>query len=340
MAEGGLKPRWADLAIAAFLGLITLIANVTGMPYVLFPELGALGWVIFSDRRHPWACSPALLMLTPFLAGLQGLWITRHLAYGPTAVLLNVGLTLLLIAALRSPIVPALSAGLLPLALGIHTWTYPFSILIGTGGLALVIALRARLAQGSPPAEGPEAPRPALWRLRGSIQPLPPLRDWLWPFGLFLLGGLLLVRLIGSPLVLFPPLLVIAFETIVHRLHCPWRGRSLSVWLVANGSAVVGLALVRGLGVGPVAAFLAVLATLALLKLARLPFPPALGLALLPFVIPHPPLTYPLFTMAGSLWLLVVVALQEALAGPGAGGGTGRGTGSGAAAPGAEPRPA
>jgi hypothetical protein len=320
VVEGRLKPHRADLAIACFLALITLIANVTHMPYVLFPELGALGWVIFSDQRHPWARSPALLMLTPFLAAVQGLWITRHLAYGSTAVLLNVAITLLLIAALRSPIVPALSAGLLPLALGIHTWSYPFSILIGTGGLALVIALRARRAQGSPPGlEPPEVPRPALWRLRGSVQPLPPLRDWLLPFSVFLLGGLLLVRLIGSPLVLFPPLLVIGFEMIVHRQHCPWRGRYLSVWLVANAAAVVGLALVKCLGVGPAAAFLAVLATLAFLKLARLPFPPALGLALLPFVITDPPLTYPLFTLAGSLWLLVVVAVQEATAGPGGG---------------------
>ena len=68
MVEGRLKSGRAALAIAAFLALITVIANVSGMPYVLFPELGALGWVIFSDRRHPWARSPALLMLTPFLA--------------------------------------------------------------------------------------------------------------------------------------------------------------------------------------------------------------------------------------------------------------------------------
>jgi hypothetical protein len=35
--------------------------------------------------------------------------------------------------------------------------------------------------------------------------------------------------------------------------------------------------------------------------------PAGLGLALLPFVIPQPHLTYPLFTLAGSLWRLVVV---------------------------------
>ncbi|MCX5966429.1 MAG: hypothetical protein NTV57_02055 [Cyanobacteria bacterium] len=240
MAEGRLKPARAALAIAAFLALITVIATLSRMPYVLFPELGALGWVVFSNPRHPWARSPALLMLTPFLAALQGLLITRHLAYGPMAVLLVVGLSLLLIAALRSPIVPALSAGLLPLALDIHSWTYPFAILIGTGGLALVSLWRARRASDGVPQPA-EAPPITMWSLRGRTQPLPPMRDWLWPFGL--------------------------------------------------------------------------------LRLLRLSFPPALGLALLPFVIPQPPLSYPLFTLAGSLWLLLVVALHEALAGPDAGGG-------------------
>ena len=325
MVEGWLKPGRAALAIAAFLALITVIANLSRMPYVLFPELGALGWVICSNPRHPWARSPALLLLTPFLAAVQGLWITRHLAYGLPAVLLDVGLTLLVIAALRSPIVPALSAGLLPLALEIRTWAYPFSILIGTGALALFLVLRRHWSREPAPSR-PAAETAATPPRSG----LPPLRAWALPFGGFLVGALLLVEWIGSPLVLFPPLLVIAFEMIVHRQHCPWRGRYGGMLVATNGAALVGLALVKTLGVVPAAAFLAVLATLALLRLLRLPFPPALGLALLPFVIPQPPLTYPLFTLVGSLWLLLVVALQEALAG---GGGGSAGSGGEAAAP-------
>lgn len=58
---------------------------------------------------------------------------------------------------------------------------------------------------------------------------------------------------------------------------------------------------------------LAVLATLALLHLTRLNFPPALGLALLPFVIPQPQLSYPLFTTIGSLWMILVVVFLEEL---------------------------
>lgn len=310
MVANGLKPLPAALAIATFVAVMTWIANSLHLPFALFPELGALGLVIFSDARHPWARSPVLLMLTPFLAAVQGLWITRHLSDGPAAVLLDVAGSLAVIAALRSPIVPALSAGLLPLVLQIKDWSYPFSILIGTGGLALLILVRARLNRnrlirdsrnGDAPAE-PEAEQSS---------PVPPLRQWLLPFGLFLLGGLALVALTGSPLVLFPPLLVIAFEMIGHRQHCPWRGRYGAVLLVTNAAAVVGLTLVKLLGVVPAAAFLAVLATLALLRLTRLAFPPALGLALLPFVMPQPPLAYPLFTSIGSVWLILVVALLE-----------------------------
>ena len=43
--------RQAALATAVFLALIAWIANTIQLPYVLFPELGALGWVIFSDAR-------------------------------------------------------------------------------------------------------------------------------------------------------------------------------------------------------------------------------------------------------------------------------------------------
>jgi hypothetical protein len=308
MVASGLRPQPAGLAIAAFVAVITGIANAIHLPAALFPELGALGLVVFSDARHPWARSPGLLMLTPFLAALQGLWITRHLSYGPASVLLNVAVTITVLAALRSPIVPALSAGLLPLALQIKDWSYPFAILIGTGGLALVILVRARLQRNRPAelaAQQPQAEAGA------HSSPVPPLRQWLLPFGLFLLGGLALVALTGSPLVLFPPLLVIAFEMMAHRQHCPWRGRYGRVLLVTNAAALVGLTLENLLGVVPVAAFLAVLATVTLLQLTRLFFPPALGVALLPFVMPHPPLTYPLFTGIGSLWLVLVVALME-----------------------------
>ena len=70
----------------------------------------------------------------------------------------------------------------------------------------------------------------------------------------------------------------------------------------------------RSLGVVPLAVAAAVLVTALLLHLARLRCPPAYGLALLPFLIPSPTLSYPLFTLMGTSWLLLVVAASAALA--------------------------
>ena len=310
MAAGGLIPRRSDLVVAGFLAAISWIAAELHLPYVLFPELGALTWVIVGDPRHPWARSPALLLLTPLLTGVVGLSVSQLLPYGPLAVLLAVGGSLLVVVALRSPIAPALSAGLLPLALDIRSWAYPFALLIGTGGLALLSHLRRQPGWPWRSAEGFSRAGAAL-----AQAPFAPgsLRSWGPVFAVFLLGGVLLARWLGSPLVLFPPLLVIAFDRLAHRRHCRWRRRPGAMLVTANSAALVGLLLVLLLGVTPWAVFLASLLGASLLRRAHLFFPPAMGMTLLPFVIPRPPLSYPLLTLAGCLWLLVVVGAAERL---------------------------
>lgn len=299
-------PRLSDLAFAAFLALIAWIALATKHPYVLFPELGALGWVIFSDAGHPWSRSPLPVMVTPLLTGAVGLAVARTLPYGPAAMLLAVAGSLIVVAVLRSPVIPALSAGILPLALGIQSWEYPLSLLIGTAGLALLILLRrsTRQMQGLDDPEGPASERAASGRL-------PVLGSWLPGYTLFVMGGLLLVHLLGSPLVLFPPLFVMAFERIAHASQCSWRRRPFTVLVTANAAALVGLGLEMTLGVTPLAVFLAALVGVVLLRATRLPFPPALGMVLLPFVIHQPSWLFPVHTLVGTAWLLLLVALWE-----------------------------
>jgi len=332
------------LATAAYLALVTALANASGIGYLLFPELGALGSVVFADPRGSWARSPLLLAITPFLTALPGVLITRSLPYGPLAVALDVAVCLLVIGALRSPIVPALSAGVLPLALGITSWQYPLAILAGTGGLALLVILRPRLSMalrrslgpkrlgdpagsmpldasnawpGSVQAPGarsgqPSLAAPAAGPGQARTSAATSLRTWLPPLVIFLAGGLVLVQLTGSHLVLYPPLMVIAYEMLAQPEHCPWHGRVGAVLAVTGGAALAGLLLVQTLGVVPLACLLAVLATALLLHFARLKCPPAYGLALLPFVIPTPPQTYALLTLAGTAWLLLVVELHRA----------------------------
>ncbi len=73
-----------------------------------------------------------MLTITPFLTALIGILFTRALPYGYLSVLLTVGSAVALIMVLKSPIAPAISAGLLPLVLGVKSWWYPPGVLLGT----------------------------------------------------------------------------------------------------------------------------------------------------------------------------------------------------------------
>ena len=110
---------------ALYIGLIALIARSTGHVYILFPEFGALGHDIFKRPGGTWARAPLMLILTPLVTGVFGTLIARHLPYSMFSVLLDVGCSVLVIAVPRSPIAPAISAGFLPLTLGILSFSYP-----------------------------------------------------------------------------------------------------------------------------------------------------------------------------------------------------------------------
>ena len=316
--ESSLPPwRWplrpglgSVLASALYLGLITALARASGVDLLLFPELAALTTVVIADPGHAWVRSPRLLVLTPCLTGMVGIVLSNLLPESPLAVVLVVTLSLLLIRALGSTVMPALSAGLLPLALGLHSWIYPLALLPGTLGLALLIGLRRRWPMWQPAAARPSpAPPLATAADQPAIPALPPLRLWLGPLALFLAGALLLVRLLGSPLVLYPPLLVLAWETLAHPQSCPWRGRLGAVLAATAIAAVAGLLLVRWLGPVPLATVLAVLLVAALLARLRLHCPPCFAVALLPFVIHAPTDAFPLHVLVGGGWLMVVTAL-------------------------------
>lgn len=326
LAWSGREP-WAwlapALAAASFLAAITALAHGTGLSLLLFPELGALASVVFRDPASPWVRSPLLLLLTPLLTAVLGVLLSSHLSYGPVAVTLAVAAGLLTLRGLRSPVAPALSAGYLPLALGIRSWTYPLAILIA----CLALVLLGRLWQRGLAALQAPAPPPASASLLAiapaaatgdAAEPLPdheatwpPPRRWLVPLSLFLAGSLLLGQGLGSHLVLAPPLLVIAWEGLAHGDRCPWQRRPLALLIACGTSSLLGLWLVAWLGTGALAAFLATLCCALLLDRLRLRCPPAFALALLPLVLPRPPAIYPLLVLVGLGWLLLVTLVAE-----------------------------
>jgi len=306
--------------LAAFLALIVALANGSQQPYVLFPELGALASVIVQRPAGAWARSPLLLCLTPFLTALVGVAITRGLDYGPVSVGLDVALSIAVVRLLRSPIAPALSAGMLPLALGVTAWSYPLSILVGTGLLALwsrlPLALRERLnatARPRPPMVEPAGE----WARASTSERQHP---WRWiPWMVVFLGlGILLITATGSRLVLYPPLVVMAYDMLSTPEECAWINRPVAMVLACLGTASAGLLTVQVLGVTPLAGGIAILACLGWLGSLGLFMPPAIGAGLLPFVIHAPGWDYPLAVVLGTALLAVVsrCALRTAAAKP------------------------
>ncbi|MDE2290369.1 MAG: hypothetical protein KGK15_19110 [Burkholderiales bacterium] len=129
---------WGELTSLAFLSGVAKAALITAVAYVLFPELAALAYDIFTRPQGLWARSPIMLVLTPSLAAAIGTLIARTMPYELASIALCVTGAMLIIRLLRSPVAPAISAAFLPLALNVTSEWYPVSIAASTGALALL----------------------------------------------------------------------------------------------------------------------------------------------------------------------------------------------------------
>src|ERR1700683_2405251 len=138
----------ADLLALVYIATIAEVAIATGAVYVLFPELAALSHDVFTRPRGSWASAPVLLVITPVLTSVVGTLVTRNLPYGYWSVMLTVCGALAIVLALRSPIAPAISAGLLPLAVGVRSKWYPPGIVFGTILLAVLSTIWQRTSDG------------------------------------------------------------------------------------------------------------------------------------------------------------------------------------------------
>ena len=288
-------PAFTESGAVLYIGLVALIARMSGHAYVLFPELAALGHDVIKRPAGAWAKAPVLLVVTPLLTAVFGTLVARHLPYGMIAVLLDVGFSVLLITALNSPIAPAISAGLLPLILGVHSWWYPPSLLIGTGLLAVIAALRSRFVL--PGAAVVSAQRD---RADDEVEEPPGQLGWLPFFLAFVLLAYLLSELTGWRLVLFPPLVVIGFEAFAHVEVCPWAARPVALVAACTLSAAAGVLCVILLGAGPLGAMCTVLAGVIVLRVLDLHVPPALAVGLLPFVMSRPSEQFVLAVVLGT----------------------------------------
>ncbi len=306
--EAGLRGRArlaADALATIYITLIATVAAASGIYFIMFPELGALSYDVFGRPRGRWSSSPIQLALTPVFTAVVGIVMTRNLPYGFVSVMLTVIGALAIILALRSPVAPAISAGLLPLVLGIRSWAYPPGILFGTAILAL-LSIPWRRYHSVAPENVPRDREPDA--LPGGIA-------WVIALLMFVALAAGAVRITGLRFILFPPLVVIAYEMFAHEASCAWADKPFRLPVAAFLASAGGFAFWHFLGATPLTAACSMICGIAVLRTTRVHVPPALAVALLPMVMDAPTIAYPFAVGLGTLILTMWFYLYRRILG-------------------------
>jgi hypothetical protein len=290
------------------LAAVAKVALATGVLYVLFPELAALSFDVFTRPAGAWARSPVLLTITPTATAVVGTALTQLMPYNLWSAALTIACAILIVRLMRSPIVPAISAAFLPLVFGITSWWYPASIAAAMTVLALASTIHGRISASGDVRRSrtPDAAAQAI-----AMEPVSRLK--MWPFAfigcLLLAYGLSVVT--GLRQILFPPLVVIAFEMFAHANVGPWAQRPFALPIVCTITAGVGFAALLAFGAGPLSVVISLLAGIVTLRAMRLHFPPALTVGLLPQIMPHADWGFVLAVALGTTTLVAAFLLAR-----------------------------
>ncbi len=289
----------AEFLIVVYIAVIAALAHFLGIPYLLFPELGALVYDVLIRPWGKWASQPTKLVVTPAITAFLGTVVTRHFSFNGLTVLLIVALSTLVIALLHSSIAPAMSAGVLPLVLGVKSWLYPSSIILTLIALSAISVIwrKYHLRSASQPEPSPD--------VEDILESLPHGRMWLVVFLVFVVVAAEVARLSGLRFILFPPLVTMAYEMFGHPETCPWTKRPISLPVSCFVVAFCGLLVFHAFGanMGAAASACAMVCGIVVLRIFDLHMPPAMAVGLLPAVMISPDLKFPFAVLAGTLFL-------------------------------------
>ena len=264
------KPGLAtSMIVCVFIASVASLGRWVHLPYLLFPELAALAYGVMTSPDGDWARARGHLFITPVIAAFIGTILSRYLGFGFGQICLSLATTVLCLSWLRSPIIPAISAGLLPVVLEIRTFDYPFAV---GAAILMLIALRRLVSKPSEAVAG----------RRNAWQAYP--RHGLYRYAAFIVSLAAISCLPGWRLILFPPLAVIAFDRLVLGTDHLWHGQVPVLFVIGTLNTGIAALLVSGWGATPLTVGASVAAGIMLLRAFRSSVAPVLAIGLLPFV--------------------------------------------------------
>jgi hypothetical protein len=287
----------AGTLVSLYMAVIAFTAHASGVSLLLFPELAALSHDVIARPRGRWASQPWRLILTPTATAVLGIFVTRHAQYSAVDIVLIVLLSLGVIKLLRSSIGPAISAGVLPLVLGERSWIYPLAIFADLSSLVAVLLLWQRFGPHRREASEEEREHSTIV---DALEALAPGRFWMVTLIAFVLvlGGA--AQLSGLRFLLFPPLIVMAYEIFGHAEVPRWMARPVLFPVVCLLTAATGTLAVHAFGASFVGVAVAVMISIGILQIFRVHMPPALAVGMLPFVMTAPDVRYPISVTLGT----------------------------------------
>lgn len=293
----------AVIFVVAMFAVSTLIGNKD----IIFPEISALTLGAWVMEKSPWDNKALNLWLSPTLAALTGVLITRFLP--GTTFFLVIGAFILVALQLiltGSGVLPALSAAILPIITNNSSWFYPLSVCIMT---ILVAGGRKLLAGTFRDVDSKVVNKQKLNELPNN------LAYWLkLLIGVILVSGIAL--LFHMTYMIAPPLIVAFAE--FSKPNSPLIKKAwltLVLLVIAAVSGVLFLYFIYYLFNWPL--WLSTGLSLSLIFLLfyylRFPFPPAAAIALLPTILPPQSLwLYPWEVLiGGTLFLLISYLTQK-----------------------------
>ncbi|WML51121.1 HPP family protein [Neobacillus sp. PS3-12] len=281
------KKAWIPMIVVfLFVELMLSIASIINNSEILFPEASALavGCWVFKEER--WNRNFQHICLMPTLSASLAIILNNC----PISIFMKESLALILVVAalhfLKSLIGPSISAAILPLVLGIHSWDYVLSVFV----LTFVIMLGAIKNRTS------------------NKHPIDKQSTRKVAYSFLIVLFILFCWVLKLEIGIIPPLLVVTYEwfskTEINRLFVSKQITLLTLCaLIGAGCHQIfpHLTLLVGL--------ISVLTSLQFMLLLGVKLPPAFAISLLPLIIGELPVwKFPLTVLVES-WALSEMAI-------------------------------